>query len=118
MSCERMESRILGYVDGRLKESERLEVEKHLAECAPCALRVNEFSAVAGLLDELPLIEPSLEFDMRVHARVAAEPQRNESWWAWMRFSPQIAFPASMLLVLRLWLGYRTGTPVAPSISN
>ena len=33
MSCEKMESRILGYVDGRLKESERLETEKHLASC-------------------------------------------------------------------------------------
>ncbi len=50
MSCEKMESRILGYVDGRLKESERLDVEKHLASCAPCRLRVNEFRAVSGLL--------------------------------------------------------------------
>ena len=31
MGCERMESRILAYVDGRLKESERADVEKHLA---------------------------------------------------------------------------------------
>jgi len=30
-----MESRILGYVDGRLKDSDRLEVEKHLASCTP-----------------------------------------------------------------------------------
>ncbi len=118
MSCERMESRILGYVDGRLKESERLEVEKHLAECAPCALRVNEFSAVAGLLDELPLIEPSPEFDMRVHARVAAEPAAKAKWWAWMHFSPRIAFAASMLLLMTLWLGYRTGAPPTPSIPN
>jgi len=78
MSCERMESRILGYVDGRLKESERLEVEKHLAGCAPCSLRVHEFSAVSGLLDDLPLIEPSPEFDTRVYARVAAEPQPDQ----------------------------------------
>jgi len=113
-----MESRILGYVGGRLKESERLEVEKHLAECAPCCLRVNEFSAVAGLLDELPLIEPSPEFDTRVHARVAAEPQPKASWWEWMRVSPRIAFAASMLLLMALWLGYRTGTPIAPSIPN
>jgi anti-sigma factor RsiW len=118
MSCERMESRILGFVDGRLKESERLEVEKHLAECAPCALRVNEFTAVSGLLDELPLIEPSPEFDTRVHARVAAEPETKAGWWAWMRFSPRIAFAASLLLLMTLWLGYRTGTPPAPSIPN
>jgi anti-sigma factor RsiW len=118
MSCERMESRILGYVDGRLKESERLEVEKHLAECAPCCLRVNEFSAVSGLLDELPQIEPSPEFDLRVHARVAAEPQPKAGWRAWMHFSPRIAFAASMLLLMTLWLGYRAGTPPTPNIPN
>ena len=118
MSCERMESRILGYVDGQLKESERLELEKHLTECSPCALRVNEFSAVSGLLDELPLIEPSPEFDTRVHARVAAEPEAKASWWAWMNFSPRIAFAASLLLLMTLWLGYRTGTPVATNIPN
>jgi hypothetical protein len=113
-----MESRILAYVGGRLKESERLEVEKHLAECAPCCLRVSEFSAVSRLLDELPLIEPSPEFDTRVHARVAAEPQPKASWWDWMRVSPRIAFAASMLLLMTLWLGYRTGTPIPPSIPN
>src|SRR6266566_4156690 len=52
MSCARMEGKILGYVDGRLKESERLEVEKHLGSCAACRLRANEFRAVSGLLDE------------------------------------------------------------------
>src|ERR1700676_1489411 len=118
MSCERMESRILGYVDGRLKESERLEVEKHLAGCAPCSLRVHEFSAVSGLLDDLPLIEPSPEFHTRVYARVAAEPQPEASWWAWLRVSPRIAFAASMLLLMALWLGYRTGSPIPASIPN
>ncbi|HYT21633.1 MAG TPA: zf-HC2 domain-containing protein, partial [Candidatus Polarisedimenticolia bacterium] len=68
-----MENRILPYVDGRLKEGERQEVEKHLAACAACRLRVNEFRAVSGLLDELPVIEPSAAFDVRLWARVAAE---------------------------------------------
>ena len=110
MSCERMESRILGYVDGRLKESERLEVEKHIANCAPCRLRIEEFSAVSGLLDELPVIEPSPEFDTRVHALVAAEPEPKTSWWAWMHVSPRVALAASFLLVMALYLGYRSNS--------
>jgi anti-sigma factor RsiW len=99
-----MESKILGYVDGRLKESERLDVEKHLAACAACRLRVNEFRAVSGLLDELPVIEPSPAFDLRVHARVAAEPVK-QSWWAWFTPSPRVAFAASMLLLAMFWIG-------------
>ena len=42
----------------------------HLAACPACQLRVNEFRAVSGLLDELPQIEPSPAFDARVRARV------------------------------------------------
>jgi len=115
MSCARMESRILEYLDGRSKENERLEVEKHLASCAPCAVRVNEFRAVSGLLDELPVIEPSLGFDVRVRARVAAEPVK-ENWWAWLRVSPRVAFAASMLLLAAVWMGYTSHNMIAPPI--
>jgi len=106
MSCSRMENKILGYVDGRLKESERLEVEKHLAGCAACRLRVNEFRAVSSLLDELPVIEPSPAFDLRVHARVAAEPVK-QSWWAWFLPAPRVAIAAAMLLLATVWVGTR-----------
>jgi anti-sigma factor RsiW len=117
MSCERMESRILAYVDGRLKDSERAEMAKHLAGCAACSVRVNEFRSVSELLDELPMVVPSPAFDVRVRARVAAEPVKH-SWWAWMRPSPRIAFAASMLLLAMLWIGYQTETVVPPVIGQ
>jgi anti-sigma factor RsiW len=106
MSCEKMETRILAYVDSRLKESERAEMEKHLAGCAACRLRVSEFRAVGDLLNELPVIEPSGAFNARVHALVAAEPEKR-SWLAWLTPSPRIAFVASMLLLATVWLGSR-----------
>jgi len=109
MSCEKIASRMLGYIEGRLKESERTEVEKHLASCAPCALRVEEFRAVSGLLDELPVIEPSPEFDARVRALVAAEPVKKD-WWAWLRVPPRITLVASALLVAALWIGFYRGS--------
>ncbi len=101
-----MEKKIMGYVDGRLKEGERLEMEKHLAACAACRLRVSEFRAVDVLLDELPMIEPSAAFDVRMQARVAAEPAK-QSWWAWFAPSPRVAFAASMLLLATVWIGSR-----------
>ena len=88
-----MEKLILPYVDERLKPGERLEVEKHLGACAACQLRVNEFRAVTSLLDEVPQIEPSAAFDVRVRARVAAEPVK-QGWWAWFAPSPRVAFAA------------------------
>lgn len=108
MSCSRMEKKIMGFVDGRLKEGERLEMEKHLSTCAACRVRVNEFRAVNVLLDELPMIEPSAAFDIRMQARVTAEPAR-QSWWAWFAPTPRVAFVASMLLLATVWIGSRPG---------
>ncbi len=104
-----MESKILGYVDGRLKESERLEMEKHLPTCAACRVRVNEFRAVTSLLDELPVIEPSEAFDLRVHARVAAEPAK-QNWWAWLTPSPRVALVASLLVLATVWIGTQSNS--------
>jgi anti-sigma factor RsiW len=95
-------------VDGRLKEGERAEVEKHLATCAACQLRVNQFRSVHALLDELPMIEPSAAFDVRVRARVAAEPAK-QSWWAAFLPAPRVALAAAMLLLAMVWIGMRPG---------
>src|SRR5260370_5864443 len=106
MSCGRMEEKIMGYVDGRLKEGERLEMEKHLGTCAACQLRVNEFRAVNVLLDELPMIEPSAAFDVRVRARVAAEPAK-QGWGGLFGPSARVAVAASVLLLALGWIGSR-----------
>jgi anti-sigma factor RsiW len=116
MSCSRIENQILPYVGGRLKASEQRDVETHLAACPACRLRVSEFRAVSVLLDELPQIEPSPAFDLRVHARVAAEPVK-KSWWPMFAPSPRAAFAASMLLLATVWIGSQpqipANTPVA-----
>jgi len=108
-----MESRILPYVDGRLKAGEMKEMEAHLKTCAACQMRVSEFRAVSGLLDELPQIEPSAAFDARVRARVAAEPVK-QSWWSVFAPSPRVAFAASMLLLATVWFGSRPNDTLAP----
>jgi anti-sigma factor RsiW len=107
MSCERMDNRILAYMHGRLKESEHAEVEKHLSTCAACRVRASEFRSVSELLDELPAIEPSPAFDVRVRARIAAEPAR-QSWWAWLRPSPRVALAAGTLLAAAVWVSYNS----------
>jgi anti-sigma factor RsiW len=113
MSCNRMENRILPYVDGRLKAGEMKEMEAHLKTCAACEMRVSEFRALSGLLDELPQIEPSGAFDARVRARVAAEPVK-QSWWSVFAPSPRVAFAASMLLLATVWFGSRPNETLAP----
>ena len=116
MSCTKMESRILAYVDGRLKESERIEMEKHLASCSACNVQVREFRAVNDLLGELPMLEPSPAFDVRVRARMAAEPVK-QSWWAWAWPAPRVAFAATALLLATFFVAYRGVDLGAPPIA-
>lgn len=106
MNCNRMENRMLEYLDGRLSHGRRSEAEAHLEICEACRLRVKEFRAVSGLLDELPAIEPSAAFDARILARVAAEPKRH-GFWAWIALSPRVAFAAALLVLLVVWSGNR-----------
>ncbi len=70
---------------------------------------------MAGLLDELPQIEPSAAFDVRVRARVAAEPVK-QGWWAWLAPSPRVAFAASLLLLATVWVASRPSElPLTPA---
>ncbi|HYT24236.1 MAG TPA: hypothetical protein VEW05_28845, partial [Candidatus Polarisedimenticolia bacterium] len=57
-------------------------------------------------LDEVPIIEPTAAFDVRLWARVAAEPAK-QSWWAWFAPTPRAVLAASMLLLATVWLGSR-----------
>jgi len=112
-----METRLLGYIDGRLKESEQREMEKHLAACPACTVRVNEFRSVSSLLDELPQIEPSAAFDVRVRARIAAEPVKQD-WWAWLGAAPRVLVAASMLIAATVWVGHRPADNTNMANSN
>jgi negative regulator of sigma E activity len=47
---------------------------------------------------------------VRVRARVAAEPAK-QNWWAWFMPSPRVAFAASMLLLATVWVGSYSNPP-------
>lgn len=110
MNCTKIESKLMAYLDGRSSPGERGEVKAHLEACALCRQRAEEFRSVSSLLDELPQIEPSAAFDVRVRARVAAEPEPR-GWLAWLAPTPRVAFAATLLLALTVWL---SSLPVDP----
>ena len=101
MNCERMETQLIAWLDGKASESERREVELHLVACAACRERAEEFRRVWNVLDEAPAIEPSLGFDARVRQHVAAEPRPRP--FAWLP-QPRFAFATAALVALAVWL--------------
>jgi anti-sigma factor RsiW len=105
MKCEKVSQGLTAYLDGRLSSAERSVVEEHLAGCAPCRARAEEFRGVWSVMDELPAIEPSFGFDARLRQRVAAEPRRSGFGW----FVPQarLALAAVLLIALTVWVAKR-----------
>lgn len=105
MKCEKVSEELISYLDGKLDQSERGEVEEHLASCAACRTRAEEFRGVWSVMDEFPSIEPSLEFDARVRQRLAEEPRR--SWVACFVPQARLALAAVLLIALTVWVAKR-----------
>ena len=83
-------------------------VEKHLAFCAACSAKLQEFQKTMALLDEWQAPEPSPYFDTRLHARMReadTEPLRSRLfyWLSW-RWKPALA----AVLAIALVVGVRT----------
>jgi anti-sigma factor RsiW len=111
MNCQRLEKNLIAYLDGKAGAAERRTVEAHLAECAECRERAQQFRLLWGALDEWTAPPPSPGFDAGVLARVAQEPARR-SFWAWLLPSPRAAFALTALVVVSLWLSsMRPGQP-------
>jgi len=112
MKCENISKELVAYLDRRASSAERRMVEEHLAECAICHKRAEEFRELWSVMDEMAVIEPSLGFDARVRQRVAAEPSRG--WLGWLVPQPRLAFSMAFLLLLSVWI---TRLPVQPGVA-
>ena len=102
MTCERMETELIAYLDGRVDAAQRREVEEHLALCADCGARAAAFQRVSSVLDEYPAADPSPYFDARLRSRLAAEPR--PSWWSPWIPQPRLALATAALFTLGLWV--------------
>lgn len=101
-----MERKLVAYMDGRANEAERRVVEAHIQDCDACRVRVRGFKNVWGLLNEMPLHEPSAAFDLRLRARLAAEPTKT-SVWSWLIPAPRLVFALTALALVSVWLSSR-----------
>ena len=114
--CTALESKLVEYLDGRVRPAERHAVEEHLSACASCRLRAEEFRALWSALDDLPAISPSPAFDASLRARIAAEPVRR-SFWDWMP-SPRLAFAVTALMAMSVWISLMPSTTTNPSVAS
>jgi len=102
MKCEDVSKELIPYLDRRSNSADRHEVEEHLAICLACRTRAEELRTLWSVLDEVPIVEPSLGFDARMRARIAEEPQPR--WFRWFVPQPRLAWSMALLLVVSVWM--------------
>jgi anti-sigma factor RsiW len=102
-----MEANLVAYLDGKANAAARRRAEAHLASCAGCRERAEEFRALWSVLEEAPAPAPSASFDAAVRERIAREPRRADLWtWLGTRLvpSPRMAVAMAAMLALSIWL--------------
>jgi anti-sigma factor RsiW len=105
MKCEDVSKELIAYLDRRANSAERHNVEEHLSACSDCRTRAEELRRLWNVLDEVPMVEPSLGFDARMRARIAEEPRPR--WFNWLVPQPRLAFSMALLLALSVWMVQR-----------
>jgi anti-sigma factor RsiW len=101
-NCEDISKGLIAYLDQRANPAERRDVEAHIASCAACRTRAEEFRALWKAMEEVPAVEPSLGFNARVRQRVAAEPRT--SWFGWFEPQARLALSAALLVALTVFM--------------
>ncbi len=87
--------------------------QQHLASCAGCAAKLEEFRQTMALLDEWQAPEPSPYFDTRLQARVREEAAKQPvRLWQWVT-RPAFAGALALVLVVGVFVAQRGDkTPV------
>ena len=70
MNCTDIDTQIDDFVDDRLDAQQRADFQRHVDACAACAARLDEARSMLQALQQLPLVEPSADFEHRVFARL------------------------------------------------
>jgi anti-sigma factor RsiW len=73
---------LFAYALEMLEGQEKLEMQRHVAECAICRKALEEYRQLDGVLDGWQPLQPSPWFDARVRSAVARAEESFASPWA------------------------------------
>jgi anti-sigma factor RsiW len=130
LDCRKVQPLLSEYVDGTLQADTAWDVKLHVASCAVCARVADELAATATLLQSLPALEPSKDFETALARRLADQvlmPRRPSllqrltetlvGWWSRPVLRPALASGAALaaLVPAAIFLTYRTAGTIQPA---
>jgi hypothetical protein len=110
MKCEEIRGIIPDLASGLMGTSP--VIGEHLAGCAACTEKLEEFRQTMALLDEWQAPEPSPYFDVRLQARLREEMARPQAGlWGWLR-RPALAVALTVLVGVAVGLFFTTSNRI------
>jgi anti-sigma factor RsiW len=100
MTCQEMDARLDGWVDGTLSEAESREAEAHLATCAGCREEERRLRNLLVHAAALPRsVSPPRDLWPGIAARVGGQ-RRGLSWLRFDGWQPALAVAAAVVIAL------------------
>ncbi|HKS80495.1 MAG TPA: zf-HC2 domain-containing protein [Candidatus Acidoferrales bacterium] len=130
MPCEKYSAGLKNWMAdaalGALSPEREADLRAHIEECAACREAFDEaratFSAIDRGIESLVNGAPSAQFEVRLRARLAAEPAPRRFWQLWPAWVPATAGAfavAGLLLVALLWHSPRPASRnTTPPVAN
>lgn len=111
MNCKNVKRNLVSFLEKKLLEEQRVEMEKHLKICPDCSHLLEEFSQLWGALERREKIQPSPYFWTRLKQRIIEYEKERKPAWGWLEGLVGWARPAVAVAVLLIcvFLGYSLG---------
>ncbi len=122
MNCKKVESYFSAYSENDLDLKTKRLLETHLSRCETCASEWRAFRNTLRLLNDMPFIEPSQDFDWKLRSRLAREELNRIGIWQRMfgilRTKQSLVF-SSVIGILLVFVGlYLHSSKESPPIQN
>jgi len=118
MKHDKIQTKLLLWLDGDLAPAEADEVRRHIAECPDCAARSAALAVAWGVAKRSPRVKP----DSGLRARILAEVERAErpqGWLAvWLAAIAQVRFQAATAAAVLLCVGLGVYLGSVPNVSQ
>ena len=81
MSCNRIETDGMRYIDGEMTAAERTDYEAHMASCGDCRRAIDELGRVERLTGMVKLRDPQDDFWEGYWKSLLRRGERKTGWW-------------------------------------
>jgi hypothetical protein len=122
MNCKKAEQSFSAYLENELDSKTKMKLEQHLKECEPCAYEWRIFQNTLCIVKNMPVIEPSSNFDRKLQLRLISEDSHkisfNKRLFGSLRNNPAFALSGILAIVVMLFAGLYAYISSPSGVSN